>query len=74
MRLQQQNQLKSLYKRIGDFMKQNCAGYSGYVFTGNLKLAPEIGLKPQRKYVFFNGDIESRLLKYELYAGSRQAG
>ena len=72
VRLQQQNELEQLYKRIGDFMKQRCPGYTGYVFTGNLQLIRDIGLKPSRKYVFFNGDIESRLLKFDLYSGSRR--
>ncbi|MEI9809706.1 MAG: hypothetical protein WDO16_18620 [Bacteroidota bacterium] len=30
------NQLAETYGRIGDFMKQKCGGYFGYVFTGNL--------------------------------------
>jgi hypothetical protein len=36
---------KELTSRIGDFMKQKCGGYFGYVFTGNLDLAKKIGLK-----------------------------
>lgn len=72
VRLQQQKQLEGVYKRIGDFLKQNCVGYTGFVFTGNMNLASKIGLKTGRRYIFYNGDIESRLLKYELYAGSKR--
>jgi putative N6-adenine-specific DNA methylase len=64
--------LKLDYHRIGDFLKQKCAGYTGYVFTGNPDLAKQIGLRASRKMIFFNAQIECRLLKYELYAGSRK--
>jgi len=66
-RLGQKQELEPFYKTIGDVFKQKCKGYSGFVFTGNLELAKHIGLKASRRIVLFNGPIESRLLKYELY-------
>src|SRR5690606_14132978 len=36
--------LEATYKRMGDFMKQECKGYYGYIFTGNPDLAKKIGL------------------------------
>jgi putative N6-adenine-specific DNA methylase len=65
-------ELEEAYKRIGDFMKQKCGGYFGYVFTGNLELAKKIGLKAKRRIEFYNSTIDCRLLEYELYSGSRQ--
>ena len=44
-RLGDLQELEETYSRIGDFMKQQCGGYLGYVFTGNLDLAKKIGLK-----------------------------
>ena len=52
-------------------MKHSCAGYVGYIFTGNMQLAKKVGLRAKRRLVFWNGDIECRLLKYELYSGTR---
>jgi putative N6-adenine-specific DNA methylase len=66
-RLGEEGALKSLYKEIGDVMKQRCKGYTAYLFTGNLELAKYVGLKATRRIVLFNGPIECRLLKYELY-------
>jgi len=66
-RLGDKEKLAPLYKAIGDIFKQRCTGYTGYVFTGNLDLAKRIGLKASRRIVLYNGPIESRLLKYELY-------
>lgn len=64
--------LEQVYRRIGDFLKQKCGGYRGYVFTGNADLAKKIGLRTSRKLPFFNGPIECRLLEYQLYKGSRK--
>ena len=64
-------QLKTVYGKIGRFLKQRCTGYTGFVFTGNLNLAKHIGLKSKRKMSFFSGKIECRLYEYDLYEGSR---
>ena len=66
-RLGEEEALKPLYKEIGDVLKQRCKGYTAYLFTGNLQLAKSVGLKATRRIVLFNGPIECRLLKYEMY-------
>ena len=64
--------LEITYRAIGDFMKKQCQGYTGYVFTGNLDLAKKIGLKASRRIEFYSAKIDCRLLRYDLYAGSRE--
>lgn len=71
-RLGVHNTLEATYKRIGDFMKQKCRGYRGYIFTGNPDLAKKIGLRASRRIEFFNGKLDCRLLQYELYEGSKE--
>ena len=66
--------LNQLYKQIGDTFKTNFAGYDAFVFTGNLEAAKNIGLKTSRRIPLYNGPIECRLLKYELYRGTRRPG
>ncbi len=73
-RMGEVSRLETVYKGIGDFLKQRCQGYRGYVFTGNPLLAKKVGLKPKRSLPFWNGGIECRLLEYELYEGSRKMG
>lgn len=70
-RMGEEQKLIPTYQEIGDFFKQKCAGYWGYVFTGNRGLAKRVGLKTRRKIEFYNGPIECRLLEYEVYAGTR---
>jgi 23S rRNA G2445 N2-methylase RlmL len=65
-------ELKAVYRGIGDFFKKKCQGYTGYIFTGNLDLAKKVGLKARRRIPFFSSNMECRLLEYDLYEGSRR--
>lgn len=71
-RLGVEAELEITYKRIGDFLKKKCKGYTGYIFTGNLELAKKIGLKPSRRIEFYTSKIDCRLLEYELYSGTKR--
>jgi putative N6-adenine-specific DNA methylase len=71
-RLGDEEELVAIYEAIGNFFKQKCKGYLGYIFTGNMLLAKKIGLKTKRKIEFYNSTIDCRLLEYELYSGSRR--
>jgi len=66
-------ELESVYHSIGDFFKNSCRGYTGYIFTGNMELAKKVGLRAKRRIQFFNSAIECRLLEYELYEGSKKS-
>ena len=72
LRMGEERSLEPLYSSIGDFFKTGCPGYTGHIFTGNPKLGKKVGLKTKRKIPFFNGDIECRLLSYEMYKGTRR--
>ena len=72
-RLGNETELEKTYKRMGDFFKKKCKGYTGYIFTGNLELAKKIGLKPRRRIEFYTSKIDCRLFEYELYAGTKEA-
>jgi putative N6-adenine-specific DNA methylase len=65
--------LEATYKGIGDFFKKIGSGYSGYIFTGNLEMIKKVGLRTKRRIIFYNGEIECRLLEYELYSGSQKS-
>ena len=71
-RLGEKRELEEMYQGIGDFFKKRCQGYRGYIFTGNLDLSKKVGLRTKRRILFYNGEIECRLLEYELYEGSRK--
>lgn len=71
-RLGDARRLEETYRRIGDFFKQKCQGYRGYVFTAGPDLAKRIGLRTSRRIPFYNTTLDCRLLEYELYAGTRK--
>jgi len=61
------DKLKILYKHIGDTFKNKYKGNNAYLFTGNLEVAKWVGLRTSKRIALFNGPIECRLLKYQLY-------
>jgi putative N6-adenine-specific DNA methylase len=65
--------IEETFRCVGDFFKKKCQGYRGYIFTGNFSLAKKVGLRTKRRLPFYNGEIECRLLEYELYEGSRKS-
>ncbi len=64
--------LEALYEGCGNFFKSIGRGYRGYIFTGNLDMIKKVGLRTKRRLTFYNGEIECRLLEYDLYAGSKK--
>ena len=66
-------QLERFYREVGDTLKQNYPGTNAWFITGNLEALKFVGLKPSRKIKLFNGSLEARLVKYEMYEGSKRA-
>ncbi len=58
---------QNFYKQIGDTMKKNWKGWQVFIISSNLEAAKHIGLKTSRKIPLFNGSLECRLLKFEVY-------
>jgi len=57
---------------MGDTMKQQCKGWTCWIFTGNLEVAKFIGLRTTRKIQLYNGPIECRYLRFDIYDGSKK--
>jgi putative N6-adenine-specific DNA methylase len=65
--------VEDFYGKIGDTLKQNYPGTNAWLITSNLEALKYVGLRPSRKIKAFNGKLESRLVKYEMYEGSKKA-
>ncbi len=65
IRLGDPEELKPIYARIGTFMAEKCAGYTGAVLTGNPDLAACVKLAEKTRVPFYNGPIDCRLLVYD---------
>lgn len=66
-RLGNELELIELYRGLGDTLKRRFAGYTAYVYTASLPLARQIGLRPSARHLLYNGDLEGRLLRFDLY-------
>ncbi|MFP9100526.1 class I SAM-dependent RNA methyltransferase [Flavobacterium sp. RHBU_24] len=64
--------LERFYREIGDTLKQSYPNTNAWFITGNLEALKFVGLKPSRKIKLFNGKLEARLVKYEMYEGSKR--
>lgn len=60
------------YKMIGDALKTFWQGSTAWIISGNPEAMKSFGLRPSMKKTLFNGGIESKLFKYELYEGSKK--
>jgi len=64
--------LERFYREIGDTLKQSYPGTNAWFITANLEALKFVGLKPSRKIKLFNGKLETRFVKYEMYEGSKR--
>jgi putative N6-adenine-specific DNA methylase len=69
VRLHDEHALAAFYPRLGDALKRNFAGWAAFFFTGDMRLAKLIGLKPSRRTPLWNGNIECRLFRFDIVAG-----
>ncbi|MFP4022968.1 MAG: class I SAM-dependent RNA methyltransferase [Thiohalospira sp.] len=65
-------QLKEFYSTLGDLFKNKFAGYNIWLLSSNFEAIKYIGLKPSQKITLYNGPLECKFLKYEIYQGSRK--
>ncbi|MAP81216.1 MAG: RNA methyltransferase [Aequorivita sp.] len=67
------NDVQSFYSSIGNTLKRNYPGTQAWMITSNMEALKFVGLRPSRKIKLFNGKLESKLVRYEMYEGSRKA-
>lgn len=71
-RIGDEDNLKDVYRDLGFTLKHRFNGSEAWVLAGNKDLLQEMKLKSTRKHFVFNGNIECRFLKYEMYEGSHR--
>lgn len=64
--------MERFYREIGDTLKQSYPNTNAWFITANLEALKFVGLKPSRKIKLFNGKLETRFVKYEMYEGSKK--
>ena len=67
VRLGARKEVEALYKAFGDALKRRCTGTTAFVLCGDVKLVGSLGLKPSKRTPLWNGGIECRLARLDLY-------
>ncbi len=68
-----EEQTVKLYKEIGNKLKKDFKGFTAWIITSSPEAINSIGLRPSRRIHLFNGSLECRYLKFEMYDGSKKA-
>jgi putative N6-adenine-specific DNA methylase len=61
----------AFYKMIGDTLKRKYSGSVAWFISSDLESLKFIGLRPSRKITVYNGPLECRFVKFEVYAGKK---
>ncbi len=64
--------LNQLYKTFGDVLKQKFDGYDAWILSGDKNAIKHVGLRTSKKLTLYNGSIECKFHKFELYKGSKK--
>ena len=65
--------VERFYANIGNTLKRSYPDSQAWMITSNLEALKYVGLRPSKKIKLFNGKLESKLVQYEMYAGSKKA-
>ena len=61
-----------LYTEFGDNLKTRYDGWNAWMISSNMGALKKVGLRPSRKIKLFNGSLECRFMKYEMYRGTKK--
>ena len=64
--------VNELYKMIGDQLKKHFAGFEAWIISSNMEAFKHVGLRPSKRIPLFNGPLECKFQKYEMYVGSKK--
>lgn len=69
----QKEDLPGFYRMIGDVLKKNFSGWDAWLITSDYAALKSVGLRTSRKIRLYNGPLECRFVKYEMYTGTRKS-
>ena len=64
--------VEDMYKEFGDNLKLRYNGWNAWFLSSNMEALKQVGLRPSRKVKVFNGSLECRMMKYEMYRGTKK--
>ncbi len=73
IRLSNTEEVKILFKELGDFLKTSCNGTSAFIYSGDPALRKSIGLRTSRRIPLVNGKLKGVLFQIDSYKGSKKS-
>ncbi len=67
------NNVQEFYGNIGNTLKHGYTNSQAWMITSNMEALKSVGLRPSRKIKLFNGKLESKFVRYDVYEGSKKA-
>ncbi len=64
--------IKSLYKGIGDALKKDYSGYTAWIISSNMEALKYVGLRPSRNITVYSGKLECKFAKFDMYTGTKK--
>ena len=71
-RMKEKDEIIPFYQDIGTHLKHAYEGCDAWIISSNMRALKFVGLRPSQKNPIFNGPLECRYNKYELYRGSKR--
>ncbi len=71
-RMGELDEMRELYPKLGDVLKQKFKGWHAYLLTSDLEMPKHIRLSVSKRTPLFNGALECRLFEYKMVAGSNR--
>lgn len=66
------DEIGTFYKQIGDKLKQDFEGYTAWIISSNINALKRVGLAASQRLTLFNGPLECKYYKFDLYKGSKR--
>ncbi|MBL4643823.1 MAG: class I SAM-dependent RNA methyltransferase [Flavobacteriaceae bacterium] len=63
---------EEFYKKIGDTLKHGYPDSKVWFITSDLEALKYVGLRTSKRIPLKNGDLDCRLVRYDMYAGTRK--
>ena len=63
--------INGFYKLIGDTLKKNFTGYDVWIISSNKEAMKKIGLAASKRLIVWNGPLECKFHKFEMYRGTK---
>lgn len=65
-RLGEEQALLPVYRQLGTALKEEFSGWKAGIFTANVRLAKNMGIRARKIYKFFNGTLPTDLVCFDL--------